>query len=319
MADGRLDTIVVGIDGSAAARAAARWAAGDAVLRGVTLRLVHVLDHPASAAYPAPALVAKPVTEHMRAWAGHLLQTTESALVETHPDLTVETATADGTPWSALVNASAHASLTVLGSHGGGQIEEVVLGSVASRVTAHAHGSVVIVRRPVKAASRRPGQQPAAPDGPVVVGVDGSAEADGAISFAFGEAALRRVPLVAVHAWNDRPLEHSLGEHGLDLDADAVHAEENRQLLRHLARWVQRYPEVSVRPEVIRGRPAAALLSYLAHSDEGPPQLVVVGHRGRGGFARLLLGSTSTALVNHAGCPVVVAREWRQDGVTAAG
>ena len=318
MADAQPGLIVVGVDGSAAARAAARWAADDAVLRGVPLRLLHVLDHPASAGYPAPALVTQPVTEHMRSWARQLLHTTASTLGDVHPQLTVETAIVEGRPWSVLVDESATASLTVLGSHGGGQIEEVVLGSVASRLTAHAHGSVAIVRTTGKATSRHPGQQSPAASAPVVVGVDGSAEADGAISFAFGEAVLRRVPLVAVHAWNDRPLEHSLGDHGLHLDADSVHAEENRELLRHLSRWVQRYPDVSVRPVVIRGRPAAALLSYLAQRSDRPPQLVVVGHRGRGGFARLLLGSTSTALVGHAGCPVVVVRDWHQDGTTAA-
>ena len=352
MTDPRSGVIVAGIDGSAAARAAAEWAAADAVLRGAALRLVHALDHPAPASYPTPVLVSPPVTEHMRRWARQLLQTTSTELSAEHPDLVVDTVAVEGTPWSVLVGESATASLTVVGSHGGGQLDEVVLGSVASRLTSHAHGSVVVVR---KAAVRRqptaqpdapaargagpppsaappgaapPGAAPpgAAPPGherppehggspkvaaarPVVVGVDGSAAADGAISFAFGEAALRGCPLVAVHAWNDRPLDHTLARGRLHLDTDAVHAEQHRQLLAHLAAWTRRHPDVEVQPAVLRGRPAAAMMQYLAHTAD-PPRLVVVGHRGRGGFARLLLGSTSTALVAHAPCPVVVVRNW---------
>jgi nucleotide-binding universal stress UspA family protein len=305
MTDDPAVAVVAGIDGSAAARSAAEWAAADAVLRGAPLRLVHALDHPASASYPSPVLVSPPVTAQMRTWARQLLETTSTELAAKHPGLVVDTAAVDGTPWSVLVDESARASLTVVGSHGGGQLSEVVLGSVASRLTSHAHGSVVIVRK-------HAGPQ-ASPARPVVVGVDGSAEADGAISFAFGEAALRGCPLVAVHAWNDRPLEHSLAGGPLHLDADAVHAEQQRRLLAHLGRWTRRHPHVEVQPAVLRGKPAAAVLHYLAHAAE-PPQLVVVGHRGRGGFARLLLGSTSTALVVHAPCPVVVVRNWADAG-----
>lgn len=300
--------IVAGVDGSKVARAAARWAAGDAMLRGATLRLVHALDHPQPVSYPAPSLMAPPVTDHMREWARHLLQMTATELTGEHPELVVETVSADGTPWAVLVEQSTEALLTVVGSHGGGQLEDAVFGSVASRLAAHAEGSVVIVR------AQQPVRPPDSPPGAVVVGVDGSAEADGAITFAFDEAALRGSALIALHAWNHKPLEHSLGHYRLHIDADAVHEGERRQLTAHLAPWVERYPSVPVQPVVLRGRAAAALLTYLKHAPDGPPQLVVVGRRGRGGFARLLLGSTSTALVAHADSPVVVVRGW---GATA--
>jgi len=68
-----------------------------------------------------------------------------------------------------------------------------------------------------------------------------------------------------------------------------------------LAGWQEKYPEVTVRQQVIRSRSTRALLEYSRTS-----QLVVVGNRGRGGFTGMLLGSTSQALITHSGCPVVV-------------
>ncbi|MFC5099414.1 universal stress protein [Kibdelosporangium philippinense] len=70
-----------------------------------------------------------------------------------------------------------------------------------------------------------------------------------------------------------------------------------------LARWQEKYPEVSVDRIVAQDRPAHSLIEQARDA-----QLVVVGSRGRGGLAGLLLGSTSQALLQHAPCPVVVVR-----------
>ena len=140
------------------------------------------------------------------------------------------------------------------------------------------------------------------------MGIDGSPQADAAVSFAFLEARIRSTPLVAIHTWNDNPLEHAFGHYRLALDADAVHQEECRRLADHLDRWVKRYPDVHLEQRVLRGRPAATLLSYLSTAPDGAPQLLIVGNRGRGGFASMLLGSTSMAMVAHADCPVAVVR-----------
>jgi nucleotide-binding universal stress UspA family protein len=121
--------------------------------------------------------------------------------------------------------------------------------------------------------------------GPVVVGVDGSAGSGAAVGFAFEEAARRGTGLTAVHAWG------------------ALEGAESRVLSESLAGWSQRYPEVAVRQELVRGRPAAALIEQSRSA-----QLVVTGARGRGSFAGLLLGSVSQAVLHHAECPVVVVR-----------
>ncbi|SMD27505.1 Universal stress protein family protein [Kibdelosporangium aridum] len=79
--------------------------------------------------------------------------------------------------------------------------------------------------------------------------------------------------------------------------------EAEETLAEQLARWQQKYPDVRVTRQVVRDRPAHALLRF---SDEA--QLIVVGSRGRGGFRGLLLGSTSQHLLRHAPCPVAVVR-----------
>jgi nucleotide-binding universal stress UspA family protein len=65
--------------------------------------------------------------------------------------------------------------------------------------------------------------------------------------------------------------------------------------------WLEKYPDVAVEQLVVRERPIPVLLGRRAG-------LLVVGSRGRGGFAGMLLGSTSQALIYHAPCPVAVVR-----------
>jgi nucleotide-binding universal stress UspA family protein len=112
--------------------------------------------------------------------------------------------------------------------------------------------------------------------GPVIVGVDQSTSSDAALGFGFEEAAARGVGLVAAHAGSAAP---DLGE------------------------WVDKYPDVTVTRVVEDEHPAALLLRLGTEA-----QLAVVGCRGRGGFAGLLLGSTSQALVHHSPCPVAIVR-----------
>ncbi len=74
-------------------------------------------------------------------------------------------------------------------------------------------------------------------------------------------------------------------------------------LAGHLKEWTKRYPEVTVRPVLECNHPARQLLT---HADKA--QLLVVGSHGRGGFAGMLLGSVSSAVVHAARMPVIVAR-----------
>ncbi|MFD0660599.1 universal stress protein [Thermocatellispora tengchongensis] len=131
----------------------------------------------------------------------------------------------------------------------------------------------------------------------VVVGVDGSEAGAAAIGFAFAEASRRGAGLRAVHAWN------SLAPgSGLDpVPAVPQDGAERRLLAEALSGWRERYPDVEVTEQADRGHPVDVLRKASAGAD-----LIVVGTRGRGEVAGLLLGSVSHALLHHTECPIAV-------------
>jgi nucleotide-binding universal stress UspA family protein len=135
----------------------------------------------------------------------------------------------------------------------------------------------------------------------VVVGVDGAPLSEPALTFAFDYAALHGAPLVAVHTWWDDYLDRRFSPRmpypkTVDVETQEVLAE-------RLAGWQEKLPEVTVRRVVEASAPAQTLLR-----ESGAARLLVVGSRGRGGFAGWLLGSTSRTVLNRASCPVAVVR-----------
>ena len=149
------------------------------------------------------------------------------------------------------------------------------------------------------AVSRKP---PAGPPG-IVVGVDGSDGSMWALDRAFTEATALVLPLHVVAVVNPAPGGYSPGM------ADLVEESVERLLrgmsdvtVRALDTVRARHPAAAAPSlHVVLGSPVEILLaaSNLHHT-------MVVGARGNGGFARLLLGSVATALVHHGGCPVLV-------------
>ena len=137
--------------------------------------------------------------------------------------------------------------------------------------------------------------------GAVVVGVDGSAADTAAVRWAVQEAHRRPARLCVVHALSQR---HSGAFHRAN---PAFVAEERRaadDVLGSAVRQARALAgDVDVHPVLEAGRPAVVLLRRAAAAD-----LVVLGSKGRGGFAGLLLGSTSLQVAMHASCPVVVLR-----------
>lgn len=143
----------------------------------------------------------------------------------------------------------------------------------------------------------------------VVVGVDGSPPATAALRWAAREAACRGAPLRIVHAWLWPLYRVPLGP-APRAPADAgLQAQAERVLRDASSAAVAAAPDVVVDTALVVGEPATALMRAAEAA-----QLLVVGHRGLGGFAGLLLGSTGIAASARATCPVVVVRGVGVDG-----
>jgi nucleotide-binding universal stress UspA family protein len=283
--------VVVGLDGSAGSRRAASWAADEASRRHAPLALVHAYRLPATGGFPGYNPVPDDLLEQLRAGGQSLLDSTAAELTDRYPTLSVTRILVQGRPEMAIRSASARAVLAVVGHAPSSRLAGTLLGSVALAVTS---------TNPVPVAVFREGHFP--DDGPIVVGVDGSPLSEAAVAFAFDEAALRRTELIAVHAWNDVYLDSRRLE-PLLIDPGTLEEQERALLAERLAGWAEKYPDVRVRQVLAHHRPVPGLLSYAADASA-----VIVGSHGRGGFAGMLLGSTSHALATHARCPVIVVR-----------
>jgi nucleotide-binding universal stress UspA family protein len=137
----------------------------------------------------------------------------------------------------------------------------------------------------------------------IVVGVDGSPSSRTALSWAAAEAADHGADLVVLNVW----------EHTLPPPAGSVSVSERYvpdpsqrtadELLQVIKEELGEDPPVVVQPRVKQGRPAKVLIEESADAD-----LLVVGTRGHGGFAGLVLGSVSQHVAAYAKCPVAVVR-----------
>ena len=136
----------------------------------------------------------------------------------------------------------------------------------------------------------------------IVVGIDGSQGARRALEWAVAEARLRDAHLVVVHAW----LEPAAVAVGSVITAGGVEPEVFEETAERTVADVLGAVDTSglaqgVERHIVAGAPARALLDAADGAD-----LVVVGSRGLGGFAGLLLGSVSQQVAHHATCPVVI-------------
>jgi nucleotide-binding universal stress UspA family protein len=291
--------VVAGVDYSEASRTAVAYAAWEARRRGLELLLVHGFLGSAPDEIPQVALDDD----------NALVIVAEERLVEAaaalrceYPGVRISTKVVVGSGGTTLVEESASASLVVVGPRGRGGFEGLLLGSVAAQVSTHARCPVVVVRPSMPSTV---GDSDAAW---VVVGIDSSAQSAQVLSFAFEEAAARGVGLLAVHVWSVPEMSAlSFGTVWSRSPATArtqLHEAAERVLGEALVGWPQKYPEVEVKRLTVHGDdPADTLLETAGAVAAG---LVVVGRRGRGGFAGKLLGSVSHAVAAHARASVAV-------------
>src|SRR5690606_37567238 len=287
--------IVVGVDGSAAAMRAVRWAAREASLRDVPLRLL------TARALPRPnrfeAMLAPDARHALLDQARETLREAEQEALAVAPNLHVDHDLQVTAAAPALITASHQAQLVVVGSSGLGGVAGLFIGSVAVGTAAHSRCPVVVVR----------GDDESAWEGrPIVVGVDGTALSDPAVDLAFDTASVRAADLLGVHVRAGRG------------DRSAQEREQAEETVRsavaeQLRPWLDKYPTVDVRIAVQTGRPEPVLVDL-----SNGAQLVVVGSRGRGAVAGLTLGSVGHALLHRANCPVALVRQTQQTEPEAA-
>ncbi|MFD4251427.1 universal stress protein [Amycolatopsis thermoflava] len=287
--------VVVGVDGSEASLGAVRWAAAEARRRNVPLKLVHALDE-ASLGYPQPMPVHVDLAGLARQRGHRILHAASDVARDTESDVDIRRSLREERPGAALLDESRAASTLVLGTPPVRFLGRFLARSVTIALAANADCPVAVVR-PHAADDEPP------VEGPVVVGVDASPTSDEAIAAAFDAASRRGAALVAVHAWDDSYLGALFEDTRWTLDRPAIEERERELLAERLAGWQEKYPDVAVERIVVRGAPADRLLDQAVHA-----QLIVVGSRGRGWFAGMVLGSTSQSLITFALCPLLIVR-----------
>jgi len=275
--------IVVGVDGSRTGLEAAGWAGAEAALRRTPVTVAHAVAKWICEDGGGPYAE---VARWMRENATTVLAAAEDRIRREHRDVQVASELLPGDPRSALIKAAEDAELLVVGSRGIGGVRGLLIGSVAHGVAAHAHANVVLVH-----------ERPRSPRGEIVAGVDGSPSGLRAFDFALAEAAMRGARLRAVQAW-------AWPQPGGFEPADSDSEQDTLRALRELVAGHQaRHPDVDVVTEVVHGHPVEVLKEAAAGSD-----LLVVGSRGHGQLAGMIMGSISQALLHHAPCPLAIVR-----------
>lgn len=288
--------IVVGYDGSPGSLVALDWAATTADLWDTPLTVMHTVDLAAAPIEPAydvsslPESLAEAARETLATGVAHAQEVVKDAA-------RVVGLTTVGSAAAELVHASKDADLVVTGSRGRGPVTAGLLGSVSYAVIAHAACPAVVVRGD-QTVAHEPGR-------PVVVGVDGSQGWQEVVDIAAEMAALSagQLHIVNVAHGSLSPDAQAYVEsaHAGTSQTNAVRARAQETVQRAAVRAQTTFPRLTVETEVLYGSPGHVLAPLGAHAS-----LIVLGTRGHGGFAGLLLGSVSHTVIHEATCPVMV-------------
>ena len=281
------NAVVVAIDDEDPDLLLLDWAATAAAFRGTRLVICHVCE------WLLGDLAPQRMDEHddlaLRSGPELVVGTALDAVRAAHPGLEVSGAIGTGSPQRGLLAVAKEAAMIVVGARGIGGFAGLLMGSVSGQLAEHAACPVAVVR-PVHGSAVD-----------VVVGIDGSPESGRALQLGLAEARRTGGTLIALHAYRYVPVAAAYAPNpGIDQFSQRELAEEN--LDRALGDVEERNPDVKIERRIEHGSSAAVLVA----AADGAAALVV-GARGLGGFAGLILGSVSQQVLRHAHCPVLVA------------
>lgn len=321
MSDKPDNVIIVGVDGSTPSHNALKWAINEAKSIGWPIRLVGAYSVPNVAAATIDVSYVPIDDESIRDAVTAVLR--DAAEVCSKAGVPVEAVIEIGDAAGVLVEESKNARLAVVGSRGKGGFAGRLLGTVSSALPAHSACPTVVVptvwqegatHEPQETSSRlvrtEKGDAPEvdaeavrAPSfsGAVVAGVDSLGRKSPALWSAARLANRTNRPLVLVSVMTTTVV----GPEWLPstIDSERYINECSDRLEACVAALAQEFPHLPVTWSLFDGNPAEALVRATDTAD-----VLVLGSRGRGGFAGLLLGSTSQSVLPYAQCPTMVVR-----------
>lgn len=282
--------LVVGVDGSEAGFWAADWAAREAALHGLELRIVHASLWER---YEGPVFAQSDEVPAEHALARDIVGRAAERARQRHPDVKITVDIIPDEAGAALLRETRRAAAVVTGCRGRGPVTSALLGSVSRSLATRASSPVVVVRGTPR--NRQGG------NGRIVLGVGDAETSTAATQFAFHEAEARRCALDAVRAWRrpaHKPLAHPL------LAGDPAHHSEDQAsaLLEDALRILEHeHPDVLVHRVTAEGPARHVLLTHSATAD-----LLVLGAPRRHGPLAPPLGRVAHAALQQADCPVAV-------------
>ncbi|MEU2615630.1 universal stress protein [Micromonospora sp. NPDC007271] len=266
------DAVVVGVGGSEEDLQVVRTATREAAAHGRPLHLLH--------AFNWAAFLEEPSVSGPRAAAEDLLERAERVAAEVDPTVPVRADLVEGAPVEALLRAADSAYLVAVGDGGIATCPTCVPSDAPAVQVAARAGCPVLV-----------GRAEPAPQGPVLVGVDGSEAADAALGYAFDCADHRGARLLAI-----RVVEPGRPDGTDDLLAGAV------------ARYAAQHPTVAAECHTLHGDPGDLLVEQSRSA-----QLAIIAARGEDPL-RGMLGPVSQTLLYHSPAPVIVVRGLAPEG-----
>ncbi|MEU9558665.1 universal stress protein [Streptomyces fumanus] len=278
--------LVVGVDGSEASLQAVDWAADEAALHRVPLRIVHAYLWER---YEGTALARELGEPSARVTPADILTAAARRARHHHTDLSVTTEAVAEEPEYVLLREARNASMVIVGTCGRGELTGLLLGSVSLTVATEADCPVVVIsgRHDHRAAGGRHGR--------IVVGAADTPTT--AVRFAYEEALRRGAALDAVRAW--RCPTHDTVDHPL-LTGTPERLYEERAV-KHLEAALADAPAgVDLRRHTAEGSARRVLLAASHEAD-----LLIVGRRRPGQFGHRL-GRVGHTVLHHAACPVAV-------------